>query len=128
LTTEEAAKLNGPEPNSNVTTDPESNDFTPLGASGGKVKYIELDAEKMESRFEPGTFDAVWISEALSHFPDKELFFRNAARVLKPGTGKLVIADWFKAEDYMNVQDGEGDIKLIEGTCMILMMLAERMC
>jgi len=37
------------------------------------------------------TFDCVWISEAMSHLPNKELFFKNAALLLNPG-GKLVIA------------------------------------
>lgn len=65
------------------------------------------------------SFDAVWISEALSHFPNKALFFENAFKVLKPG-GKLALADWFKAE---NVTETEfaNDLKPIEG------MLASRM-
>lgn len=90
--------------------------FHQLGTLGGRVKYMELDAETMEAHFSPSTFDAVWISEALSHFPDKALFFRNAARVLRPG-GKLVIADWFKAEEaeLSEVAGGDDDIKLIEG-------------
>ncbi|KEF55553.1 uncharacterized protein A1O9_08303 [Exophiala aquamarina CBS 119918] len=90
--------------------------FMALGAKNGKVRFLELDAEKMESRFKPASFDAVWISEALSHFPDKPLFFRNAARVLRSGGGKLVIADWFKADHaaLAEIQGGEADIKLIE--------------
>lgn len=93
-----------------------SSEFHVIGTRGGHVKFIELDAEKLEAHFSPASFDAVWISEALSHFPDKPLFFRNAARVLKAG-GKLIIADWFKAEDeeVRGVQGGEEDIKLIEG-------------
>ncbi|KAK4946817.1 hypothetical protein LTR10_014320 [Elasticomyces elasticus] len=86
--------------------------FTPIGTQGGRVRYQELDAEKMDAHFSADTFDAVWISEALSHFPDKPLFFRNAARVLK-GNGKLVIADWFKDED-LNQEAMENDIKPIE--------------
>ncbi|KIV93879.1 hypothetical protein PV10_05058 [Exophiala mesophila] len=89
--------------------------FHPLGTLGGRVKYMELDAETMEAHFSASSFDAVWISEALSHFPDKALFFRNASRVLKSG-GKLVIADWFKAEEdeLKGVVGGDDDIKLIE--------------
>lgn len=91
-------------------------EFHAIGTQGGRVKFLELDAEKLEAHFSPASFDAVWISEALSHFPDKPLFFRNAARLLRPG-GALVIADWFKAEDeeVRRVQGGEDDIKLIEG-------------
>lgn len=86
-----------------------------LGA--GSVRFVELDAEKMGDFFttdpNQSTFDCVWISEALSHLPDKALFFRNAATLLRPG-GKLVVADWFKAED-LTVAQLKADIKPIEG-------------
>ncbi|KAK5206526.1 hypothetical protein LTR41_007964 [Exophiala xenobiotica] len=98
-----------------TTTPAAADNFTPIGTRGGRVAYQELDAEKMESHFQPSSFDCVWISEALSHFPDKPLFFRNAARLLKPGgqRGKLVIADWFKAEN-LDAEAMETDIKPIE--------------
>jgi tocopherol O-methyltransferase len=87
----------------------------------GKVKFIELDAEKMGEFFagDEGAFDAVWISEALSHFPNKALFFQNTFKVLKPG-GKLALADWFKAEG-LSEKEFADDIKPIEGeslTCL----------
>ena len=89
--------------------------FTGLG--DGSVRFLELDAEKMGDFFnEPATkatFDCVWISEAMSHLPDKELFFRNASMLLNAG-GKLVVADWFKAEGLTDAQI-EADIKPIEG-------------
>ncbi|KAL2196217.1 S-adenosyl-L-methionine-dependent methyltransferase [Corynascus similis CBS 632.67] len=107
--------------------------FIPLGDKGGKVRFIELDAEKMGEYFSSspesslsssspkenegvkstgGGFDVVWISEALSHFPNKALFFQNTHRLLRPG-GKLVLADWFKAEDLGNGVF-EADIRPIE--------------
>ena len=81
----------------------------------GKVRFIELDAEKMADFFagQEGFFDGVWISEALSHFPNKALFFQNAQKVLKPG-GKLVLADWFKAEG-LDETTFANEIKPIEG-------------
>jgi tocopherol O-methyltransferase len=87
--------------------------FIPLGK--GKVRFIELDAEKMGDYFaaDAGTFDAVWISEALSHFPNKSLFFQNAHKVLNEG-GKLVLADWFRAEG-LGQKAFDDDIKPIEG-------------
>lgn len=85
----------------------------PLGASGGNVRFVELDAEKMGEYFAHGGFDCVWISEAMSHLPDKALFFQNAAKVLNPG-GKLVVADWFKREGCTEAEM-EADIKPIEG-------------
>ena len=94
----------------------------PLKLNDGMVRFIELDAEKMGEYFsnEPNrtTFDAVWISEAMSHLPDKKLFFQNAEMLLNPG-GKLVVADWFKAEG-MTDSELEADIRPIEGEFALL--------
>lgn len=82
----------------------------------GSVRFLELDAEKMGEYFcgkEEEKFDCVWISEAMSHLPNKELFFRNAMKLLKPG-GKLVVADWFKSEE-LTEQEFRDDIAPIEG-------------
>lgn len=91
--------------------------------SGGNCRFLELDAEKMlpyfsatatEDKPAARQFDAVWISEALSHFPDKPLFFRSAAELLAPGnSSRLVIADWFKAPGLSPEQEKE-DIQPIE--------------
>ena len=90
----------------------------PTKLGDGSVRFLELDAEKMGDFFtaEPNkaTFDCVWISEAMSHLPNKELFFRNATLLLNPG-GKLVVADWFKNEGLTEKQM-DADIKPIEGT------------
>ncbi|PFH55354.1 hypothetical protein XA68_18510 [Ophiocordyceps unilateralis] len=77
--------------------EPAADGFVRLGS--GQVRFLEMDAETMADHFggDSGTFDVVWIVEALSHFPNKALFFENAHRVLRPG-GKLVLADWFKKE------------------------------
>jgi tocopherol O-methyltransferase len=94
--------------------------FIKVGEKGGQVRFIELDAEQLGEYFDGGVgkemgFDVVWISEALSHFPDKQLFFRNAFRVLKSGgEGKLVLADWFKKEGLTEGEE-KSDIKPIEG-------------
>ncbi|EPE05510.1 methyltransferase domain-containing protein [Ophiostoma piceae UAMH 11346] len=88
---------------------------TPFIAVGtGRVRFVELDAEKMGDVFaaETAKFDVVWISEALSHFPDKALFFRNAAAVLG-ADGRLVVADWFKGID-LTQKVFDADIKPIE--------------
>ena len=95
---------------------------TPLKLNNGTVQFIELDAEKMGDFFtqEPNrkTFDAVWISEAMSHLPDKKLFFVNVEMLLKPG-GKLVVADWFKA-DGMTDAELDADIRPIEGELALM--------
>lgn len=91
--------------------DKEERDYIPVGDKGGKVRFIEMDAEKMDREgLGGGEFDVVWVSEALSHVPGKEAFFRSAFGVLAEG-GKLVIADWFRGEAGV----GDGDIKAIEG-------------
>lgn len=86
----------------------------------GSVRYFELDAETMRDYFSAnagkpeGGFDCVWISEALSHFPNKPLFFESAFSLLASvGSSKLVIADWFKAPGLSDEQD-QADIKPIE--------------
>ena len=93
---------------------------TEVGPSG-KVRFIELDAELLGDYFggDGGSmkadFDAVWISEALSHFPNRHLFFENAFKVLKSGGGgKLILADWFKREN-LTQAEMDSDIKPIEG-------------
>jgi tocopherol O-methyltransferase len=60
-------------------------------------RFLEMDGEKLSFPGQDGTFDAVWISEVLSHFPRKNAFFAHAERLLKPG-GKLVLVDWFRAD------------------------------
>ncbi|ROW00828.1 hypothetical protein VMCG_06512 [Cytospora schulzeri] len=108
LTKSEAAKGDA----SLVDQKADADGFLRIGK--GKVKFMELDAEKMGEVFaaQSESFDAVWICEALSHFPNKALFFENAQRVLKKG-GKLALADWFKAEGLEEKQFMD-DIKPIE--------------
>lgn len=100
-----------------------SSDATPFGQQGS-VQFLELDAETMGDYFSPPTstptpptaptkFDYIWISEALSHMPSKPIIFREAYALLAPG-GKVVIADWFRAED-LSEADIQGDIRVIEG-------------
>ncbi|KAK4460847.1 gamma-tocopherol methyltransferase [Cladorrhinum samala] len=97
-------------------------DYIPHGK--GEVRFIELDAEKMGEFFKDDKrFDVVWISEALSHFPDKELFFRNAHKVLKSG-GKLVLADWFK-DAGLGEKEFDADIKPIEDGMLLPPLCAQ---
>ncbi|KAL8642371.1 MAG: hypothetical protein Q9228_000924 [Teloschistes exilis] len=79
----------------------------------GSIRFLELDAERMAEHFPTqAVFDCVWITEAMSHLPDKQLFFQNAMKLLRPG-GKLVVADWFRADDLTSSQL-DADIKPIE--------------
>lgn len=109
LTKSEAAK----DDPSMADQGPDADGFFHIGK--GKVKFLELDAEKMGDVFaaQSESFDAVWICEALSHFPNKGLFFQNAHKSLKKG-GKLALADWFKEKGLTDQQFAD-DIKPIEG-------------
>jgi tocopherol O-methyltransferase len=111
LTLEENTKT---PPASSPTAAPSAsiNGFTSIGAQNGRVKYLELDAETMASHFEPASFSVVWISEALSHLPNKPLFFTSASTLLKQN-GKLVIADWFKSPS-LTSEEFSRDIQPIE--------------
>ena len=108
-----------------VEGDVEESGFTGLG--DGRVRFLELDAEKMGDYFTGSdtklSFDCIWISEAMSHLPDKELFFRNASMLLKAG-GKLIVADWFKAEGLTHAQM-EADIRPIEGEFPLQVLLGD---
>jgi 2-polyprenyl-3-methyl-5-hydroxy-6-metoxy-1,4-benzoquinol methylase len=100
----------------------EEESFISVGSSG-RVRFLELDAEKMGEYFvdnPEGRFDVVWISEALSHFPDKAGFFRNAAHLIRDKGGRVVVADWFKAEG-LSEAEFERDIKPIEGLSAFLL-------
>lgn len=52
-----------------------------------------------QTGYASGSYDYVWAIESMQTAPDRALFFKEAARVLKP-RGKIVIADCFKARPY----------------------------
>ena len=114
LTAKVASASPDPQPGNHSSEKAGPEPFEDVG--DGKARYIELDAEKMGEFFatppNEERFDGVWITEAMSHLPDKKLFFENAAKVLNEG-GKLAVADWFRAEGLAQAQV-EADIKPIE--------------
>ena len=60
-------------------------------ADGNKISWIEADACALP--FEDNSFDRVLAVECIFHFPSRERFLAEAARVLKPG-GYLAVSDF----------------------------------
>jgi len=59
----------------------------------GRVKFLKGSMLALPVR--AGSFDAVWACESTEHVPDMSDFFREAARVAKPGA-RLVIIAWVR--------------------------------
>lgn len=60
-------------------------------ANGNKIGWVEADACQLP--FEDNSFDRVLAVECIFHFPSREKFLAEAARVLKPG-GYLAVSDF----------------------------------
>lgn len=63
-----------------------------------KTVTFEMDDALTLSKFADNSFDIVWSLESCEQFYDKDLFLRQALRVLKPG-GQLMLATWCSDQD-----------------------------
>jgi tocopherol O-methyltransferase len=74
---------------------------------GDRAEFHQLDA--MHTGFPDDSFDVIWAVESLMHIEEREAFFAEALRLLRPG-GRLAIATWSVrdgalAEDERNLVD-----------------------
>lgn len=60
-----------------------------------RVRFEQADYAA--TAFPDGGFDVVWVLEALCHAPSKAAFYREAARLLRPG-GRLVVAEYLRTD------------------------------
>jgi len=85
---------------SGVTLSEKQFDFAVANAK--KLKLDSLLDFKLEdyskTSFADDEFDLIWCIESISSTPDKELFAKEAFRLLKPG-GKIIIADYFNTSE-----------------------------
>lgn len=77
-------------------------------ATAGTCEFLVADFT--QTGLAPQGFDAVLAAESLCHCPDKAAFYREAARLLKPG-GRLVVAEYVLSADPL---DGEAERLLRE--------------
>jgi tocopherol O-methyltransferase len=61
---------------------------------GDRIRFEQADYTN--TPFPAASFDVVWALESLCHAPDKAAFYREAARLLRPG-GRLVLAEYIRA-------------------------------
>ena len=66
---------------------------------GDRAEFHQLDA--LSTGFPDASFDVIWAVESLMHIADRDAFFAEAWRLLRPG-GRLAIATW-------SVRDGALD-------------------
>jgi len=68
-----------------------------LAATQGLAhRAVFVQADYTRTPFPNASFDAVWALESLCHAADKASFYREAARLLRPG-GHLVVAEYMRA-------------------------------
>ncbi|MGH3795759.1 MAG: methyltransferase domain-containing protein [Pseudonocardiaceae bacterium] len=66
-------------------------------AERGLADRVQFEqADYTATSFPDASFDVVWAVESLCHASDKAAFYREAARLLRPG-GRVVVADFVRA-------------------------------
>ena len=67
-------------------------------AQRGLADRVQFEqADFTATPFPDAGFDVVWAIESLCHAPDKAAFYREAARLLRPG-GRVIIAEYIRVD------------------------------
>ncbi|HEX2297960.1 MAG TPA: methyltransferase domain-containing protein [Pseudonocardiaceae bacterium] len=69
--------------------------FADRRGMAGRVRFEQADYGA--TAFPDACFDVVWTLEALCHAPSKAAFYREAARLLRPG-GRIVVAEYLRTD------------------------------
>ena len=76
---------------------------------GDRAEFHQLDA--LRTGFPDESFDVVWAVESLMHIEDRDAFFGEMRRLLRPG-GRLAIATWSQRDGELSAED-EKVVKLV---------------
>ena len=68
------------------------------------MKFIQGDAQEIESIFDEERFDGILNVEAGFHYPDRKRFYDQCREILNPG-GKLVLCDIIPKENLLDDDD-----------------------
>ena len=69
-----------------------------------RAEFHQLDA--LSTGFPDASFDVLWAVESLMHIADREAFFAEAMRLLRPG-GRLAIATWSQRDGALEPEEQE---------------------
>jgi tocopherol O-methyltransferase len=67
-----------------------------------RAEFHQLDA--LSTGFPDGSFDVLWAVESLMHIADRDAFFAEAMRLLRPG-GRLAIATWSQRDGELDAEE-----------------------
>lgn len=92
---------------------------TPRGVTPAPAGLVRTPArfvanDYMAPAFKPESFDVIWALESFCYAPDKEVWIRGMAPLLKPG-GRLVIADGFSGRAPANSAEERSFDRFLKG-------------